>query len=162
MSSALAVLVAIVFAGCSGSGDESGTSNATAGGEAEAANLAGTYVLDRDAMKAQVQTRIEATEDPQTITNLQMTQGAIDAMEMVLTLHEDGTLSGDSVTLGRQFTLGGTWRVNGDSITIEMSANDQEPKPYPGQLTGDRIRLEPSSETAAYGIVLQPQGTTSP
>lgn len=112
-------------------------------GDSGVARAAGTYEIDKAAIKAELQKEIDKIEDPNekymTTTVLQ----GIDSMpSMTFTLGKDGTLEATTVVMGMTDTAKGNWSISGSTVTFRMTetgAND--PDEMTGTLKGDRIEL---------------------
>ncbi|TVQ76358.1 MAG: hypothetical protein EA380_08925, partial [Phycisphaeraceae bacterium] len=90
-------------------------------------SIAGTYTLEKDAVKAALREEINAIEDPEERMMAQMVLGFIDSLEMSITLNDDKTASAVTRAMNTTDTATGTWSRSGENITITLAPPDLEP-----------------------------------
>lgn len=139
LAACFAAITLATAPGCGGASDsETPAGDADNGAEAAADNaepepeptpeVAGTYTLDASAIQAAMQEQIDAVEDPNERMGMQMAVGMIGAMQMSLTLNEDGTASSTMSMMGQTEETTGSWSMDGDTIAITMASEGQEPQ----------------------------------
>lgn len=120
------------------------------------AKAAGTYTLDKAAIKAELQKKIESIEDPSEKYEATVRLGGIDDFPtMSFVLAEDGTLEAKTVMMGMTDTTKGSWSISGSTVTFRMTdtgAND--PDEMTGTLRGDSIELNsPNGEEMPFRMI---------
>lgn len=121
--------------------------------------VAGTYELDTDAAKAAMQAEIDQMEDEMEKMGATMMLGMIDSISMTLTLNEDGTANGEMTRDGEPNPATGTWTLDGDSITISMAAEGDEPDAMSGTVDGDTIRMSGDDAEMPFDLVFVRQAS---
>lgn len=147
-ASMVLMLTLLAMPGCAQSAEES---QATAA----AASAAGTWELDRDAIREAMQLEIDQIEDPMEKAGAAMMMGMIDAMSMVIVLRPDGTCTGTMTMMGETDESTGTWAVSGNVITISMLNDDGEMEEMSGPLEGDMFELVDSAEESPMRMVFR-------
>ena len=104
-------------------------------------NVAGTYELDKESIKAAMQAEIDKIEDPAEKMGAGMMMGMIDALNMTMTLNDDGSATLKMEGMGEMSEATGTWTVNGNQITVTAAEEGEEPEPANGTIDGDTITL---------------------
>lgn len=114
-------------------------------GDSGVAKAAGTYELDRDAIKAELQKEIEKIDDPSEKYMATNILGGIDDMPlMTFVLAKDGTLEATTVMMGMTDTAKGNWSISGSTVTFRMTdTGENDPDEMTGNLKGERIELNP-------------------
>ena len=133
-------------------------SAATLGGCSDPkAKAAGTYDVDKVALKAAAQAHVKAKgENSPEGQNAAMMAGMIDAMSITLTLNADGTASMISAMMGQSQTATGTWTISGSAITITASKAGEAPETVTGTVSGDTITLKPpKGEDMPFDLVMK-------
>lgn len=114
-------------------------------GDSATSRAAGTYELDRAAIKSALQAKIDETDDPtEQYMNTQFMQGIDEMPMMTFTLSKDGTFEATSELGSGDDDASGTWTLEDSTITFEMTETDTgDPDRMTGTLTGDTIKLNP-------------------
>lgn len=124
-----------------------GLASLTGCGGSPMAAVAGTYKLDQESMKKDLQAKIDATEDPGEKMGMQMAMGMFEQMTFSITLNADGTASGVANMMGEDDVATGTWTLDGDAIAITMKGeNETVGTTINGTVSGSRITLKPEGE----------------
>jgi len=124
-------------------------------GDSGTAKVAGTYELDKTAMKAAMQAEIDGIEDDMEKMGAAMMLGMIDMMSITITLNEDGSANGLMVMGGDEDPATGSWTLNGKAISITLAPEgDSNPETMSGTFDGDTIRLDaPEEEEMPFQMV---------
>jgi hypothetical protein len=131
-----------------------------AGCGASAASVAGTYELDKEAVKAAARAEIETQKDSEEQDEMAefgnvMMLGMIDSMAMTLTLNADGTAQIVTRMMGNADTARGTWKLDGKTITISAAAEGEELTAMKGTVDGDTITMQPDDEDMPFAPVFK-------
>jgi hypothetical protein len=109
------------------------------------ANVAGSYELDKEAVKKAMQAEIDkqkaaGEEDPMA----GMAMAMVDSMTVTMTLNADGTANMNMTMpmMGSGQAATGTWTLSGSRITVTAAAEGEEPTPKTGTVSGDTITFE--------------------
>lgn len=127
-------------------------------GDSAVTKAAGTYELDKPAMKAAMQAKIDRMEDQ---TEKFMATGILRGIDtlpsMTFVLKADGSFEATTVMMGMVDTSKGNWSVKGSTVTFRMAETGQDdPDQMTGTLTGNRIELNPPDEAdAPFRLVFQ-------
>ena len=119
-------------------------------------NPAGTYVLDKEAIKVAARAEMEKSDDEAGQIGGEMALGMIDAMNMTITLNADGTAEGSISMMGQTDKATGTWTLDGDKISVTMAGEGESPQTMSGTWNGDTIELSDGEQP--YPIVLKKSG----
>jgi hypothetical protein len=118
------------------------------GGTSES-SVAGTYDLDKEAVKKAMQAEI----DKQSGEDAGMAEmgaafalGMVDMMTMTLTLNADKTATMNMSAMGDTDVATGTWSLSGDTITLTIASQGETPEPVTGTVDGDTITITPPAE----------------
>ncbi len=119
------------------------------------AKAAGTYELDKEAMKASMQAEIDKIEDEGEKMMAGMMMGMVDGMTMTFVLNEDGTVDASTTVMGQVDSAKGTWTLKGSTITFTMTETDAgDPETMTGTLKGDSIELNsPDEDEMPFNLV---------
>src|SRR5690606_16648927 len=98
---------------------------------------AGTYTLDKESIKAEIQKEIDAQGPDANPMALAMAQQMIETMTMTITLNADGTASSSMTMMGQSQSASGTWTLDGDAVAITLSEEGGEPSTARGKLDGE-------------------------
>src|SRR5690606_4015002 len=104
---------------------------------------AGTYTLDKESIKASLQKEIDSEGGQGNPMAAAMAQQMIESMTMTLTLDADGTASSNMSMMGQTQNASGTWKIDGDSVSITMAEDGGEPSTATGKLDGDTLEMQP-------------------
>ena len=109
---------------------------------------AGTYEMDRDAVKAAAKAHIEAEakDDAAATLGAGMMMAMIDATSMTMILDADGTATMKTNMPGQAESATGTWERSGKSITLTVASEGEKPEPVTGTIDGDTITLRPAEK----------------
>ncbi len=127
-------------------------------GDSGVARAAGTYEIDKAAIKAELQKEIEKIEDPNEKYMATNILGGIDGMpSMTFTLAKDGTLEATTVMMGMTDTAKGNWSISGSTVTFRMTeTGTNDPDEMTGTLKGDRIELNaPEGEETPFKLIFK-------
>ncbi len=124
-------------------------------GKSPMAKAAGTYELDKEAVKTAMQAEIEKIEDPMEKSMASGALGMVDAMSMTMTLNADGTATAATTGMPGAGTASGTWTLEGSTITITMAQEGENPDTISGTLSGDVITLSPPEEEMPFDMVFK-------
>ena len=108
--------------------------------------VAGTYELDREAVKAAMQAEIELIEDEEERWDALTIMGTIDMMSITLTLNQDGTANGEMTMFDEAHPASGTWTLDGGTLTVIVAPEGDEAATMIGTVDGDTIRLSVEDE----------------
>ena len=123
-------------------------------------SIAGTYTLEKDAVKAALREEINAIEDPEERMMAQMVLGFIDSLEMSITLNDDKTASAVTRAMNTTDTATGTWSRSGENITITLAPPDLEPQSMRGTIRNDTLELHsPETEDVNYRLIFRSQSS---
>lgn len=121
-------------------------------------SIAGTYTLEKDAVKAALREEINTIEDPEEKFMAQMVLGFIDSLEMSITLNDDKTASAVTRAMNTTDTATGTWSRSGENITITLAPPDIEPQAMRGTIRNDTLELHPpETEDVNYRLIFRRQ-----
>jgi hypothetical protein len=111
------------------------------------AKAAGTYEVDKAAIKAAAEAEIKAKgeNDPDSM-GAAMMLGMIDAMVMTMTLNVDGTAKMQTSVMGQTDTESGTFTISGKTITIRVASEGESAEPLTGTISDDTITLNPPKD----------------
>jgi hypothetical protein len=129
-------------------------------GKSQEARHAGTWELDKEVVKEAMLAEIAAVEDPaqREIMELGMAMigvGMLEAMDMTLTLHADGTAESTTVIMGEIETVRGQWSARGNELRIEMN-EDGQTDGVEARVDGDVLELLPSEgEDMPFRMVMR-------
>lgn len=124
-------------------------------------SVAGTYELDKVAVKAAMQAEIDkqkesGEEDPMAGFGAAMAMGMIDSMSITMTLNADGTATMLMQMMGDTESAKGTWTLDGNKITVTAAAEGETPEPATGTVSGDIITLKmPESGDQPFDMVFK-------
>ncbi len=121
------------------------------------AKVAGTYELDKAAVKASAEAKAKA-EGPNSdaAAAAGMMAGMIDAMNMSVTLNVDGTASMAMSMMGQSETASGTWTLDGSAISITANKTGEAPETISGTVSGDSITLKsPEGQQMPFDMVFK-------
>lgn len=136
--------------GCGGSGN--GETAQTQADPMEAA--AGVYDMDRTAIRQAMQDEIDQMSDGPDKMGMNMAMGMIDSMEMTLTLNADGSAAMNMSMMGQTEEGSGTWELDGESISITVAPEGEEPETINGTLENGRLTLiPPEDEEAPFDMI---------
>lgn len=125
-------------------------------GKSPEARAAGTYELDKQAMKDAVQAEIDQIEDPMERMGASMMMGMFDMFSVTITLNADGTASGISEMAGESEYVSGTWTLTDNRISLTLAEEGEEPETMTGILDGDTIRIEtPDEEEMPFDMIFR-------
>lgn len=120
---------------------------------------AGTYELDHESARQDLQARIESEADAARKELLRFSLSRLEELSMTVTLHADLTAAAtyrldEEVVSGR-----GTWTINGDAVSITITRDgDDAPDTVRGRVDGDTIVIQPDEGAALpFRIVLRKQ-----
>lgn len=109
--------------------------------------VAGTYNIDREAVKKDLQARIDASTDDMQKAQLSFALGMIDEMGFAIMLAANGTVSARVSMMEQESTANGTWTLNGDAISITLKGeNEATGNTIHGTVSGNTIMLSPTSD----------------
>lgn len=113
---------------------------------ASESSVAGTYELDKEAVRAAAKAEMEkqaAAEDDDDMAAFGATMmlGMIEQMSMTLTLNEDGTAAAVMTMTGETENATGTWSLDGGNISITLAAEGEQPDTATGTVEGDTITM---------------------
>jgi len=124
-------------------------------GDSSEASAAGTYSLDKAAMKTALQAEIDSIEDPMEKMGASMMLGMIDEMSMTLSLNQDGTASGVFVMADEEENVYGNWTLTGSNISISLAPEGDTPETMAGTFNGDTIRLSDPDDDTPFQMVFK-------
>jgi hypothetical protein len=130
-----------------------------------AASVAGVYELDKEAVKTSIQAEMKkAEESGDAEMGAQfggaMILGMIDSLTMTVTLNADGTASMVADIMGDQNTATGTWKLDGEAITITAVSPGEEPETITGTVAGSKMTLKsPDGDEMPFDMVFKKKAT---
>lgn len=143
------------FAVVGGCGDSKDSGDGARTPAAATLNAAGTYSLDKEAVKAAMQAEIDKIEDPMEKMGASMMLGMIDMMSITITLNEDGTATGTMAMGGDEDPASGSWTLDGNVISITMASEGDSPETMTGTFDGDTIRLSDADDEMPFQMVFK-------
>jgi len=132
-----------------------------AGCGSSASSVAGVYELDKETVKASIQAEMKkAEESGDAEMGAQfggaMILGMIDSLTMTVTLNADGTANMVADMMGDQNTSSGTWKLDGEAITITATSPGEEPETINGTVAGGRMTLKsPDGDEMPFDMVFK-------
>jgi hypothetical protein len=86
---------------------------------------AGTYEIDKTAMRAKAEAEIAANPNPQMAEMArEMIDPMLDSLHATLTLSDDGGASMDLSMMGQSRKMVGTWSASGDTVTLNWDGGN--------------------------------------
>lgn len=127
----LLVLSAVILTACSGS-----------------ANVAGTYEIDKEAMKQGMAEAAKTADpnEPGAEFAASMMQGMIDNMSITLTLETNGSAKIVTQMMGQSDTATGTWTLDGKTISITAGVEGKDAATMKGTVSGSTITMHPEKD----------------
>jgi len=123
-------------------------------GDSSEASAAGTYELDKAAMKTALQAEIDSIEDPMEKMGASIMLDMIDAMSITLTLNQDGTASGVFLMGEDEDRASGNWTLTGSDISIALASEEGDtPETMAGTFNDDTIRLSDPDEDSPFQMI---------
>ena len=123
------------------SNDAASNDTSTEDSAASTSSVAGEYLLDRDAMKAELRLQMEDSDDPTAAVGIRMMEGIIDGMEWIITLSADGTADSNMTMTGPPEIGVGTWVLDGENITITLTNEAGRVSSNRGTINGDVLEI---------------------
>lgn len=91
----------------------------------------GTYSIDKDALAKMADALVKGGEgeakDASAAPMAAMMAEAFKAMDASLTFNTDGTFSGSSKMMGNESTMKGTWKLEGEKLSMTSTEEDGKP-----------------------------------
>jgi len=135
---ALHTCLLVAVAGCEAEVDP----NAPPPPDPEMQRLAGTYDLDVDATRAEIQRLIDEAPDFAKDEDIEALQRAASDLMWSLTITEIGDVSVTFREDGEQWTGGGAWKIEEGEITMKLTVHGGSRETLYGRADGSTIRLE--------------------
>lgn len=154
-----ATLLAAILSGCGEQADDSRDADAASAVDASNQSgivaAAGTFRLDKQAMREAAERRIRESGQRPEDGGFGVAIALIDQFDITLRLLPNGAAEFTTKTPdGAEDVSKGSWEVSGNVITVSPSPESGEP-PASGQLDGDVLTLDIPGQPDAFGMIFR-------